>query len=506
MSELTVEDRLATYLNHFYPQMKLNRIRMPERFEAISQLWLRDCPYYAEFMFRFNFFETPDIPTFGVNCLNGRINLYFNEKYLNGGLEYYKFGKNGKPIPVYADNGSLMRDTDGKVVYEKEIWPGLQDKYKEPKKTLITSELEAILIHEILHLILLTQERSLDDHEMWNIASDMIINDMITGMNVGGRTLPLPSGGVYLQDAIKAGYAGEAVTEEVYSWLLKEREQWSQQNKCPDCGGKKEKPCPACNGTGQKGTKPCPDCEGTGKTPCPTCGGYGEKNKDFFDAIFDSKIDTHELLADNDNLTESTLSDIARVAAERGYGTLTGQGFEKLTKLLARSKVSWKRHLRKCLSVYIHGSGTDRTHSWSKNNRRDLPLPGYYRLEKQIVFACDVSGSITIEEIEQFFAEAEKIVKDVSKMELLLWDTEVKSVVAYKKGGWRKIEILGRGGTSVQCVFDWMKDNKKTKNPVVVLTDGVFSYNFENYNIETIWCVTTKRHPPKGKVIEIISS
>ncbi len=486
MSDLVIEDRLATYLNHFYPRMKLTRIRMPERFETISRLWLRDCPYYAEFMFRFNFFETPDIPTFGVNCLNGRINLFFNEQFLNGGCEYFEFGENGKPIPLKNNDGSLMRDANGKVVYKKVLWHGLRDNFEQEKdkEILVDSELEAILVHEILHLVLLTQERSLDDHEMWNIASDMIINDMINEMIIGERKLPLPEGGVYLQDAINAGYTGESITEDVYHWLLKERESWQNQQPCPDCGG-----------TGKKG-------DGA----CPTCGGQGQKNKDFFDNIFGSKFDTHELLADNDNLTESTLSDIAKVAAERGYGSLTGAGLEKLTKLLARSKVSWKRHLRKCISVYVHGSGFNKEHSWAKANRRNLPLPGSHRLDTQIVFACDVSGSITSEEIEQFFAEAEKIVKDVSKMTLLLWDTEVKSVTAYKKGGWRKIEILGRGGTSVQCVFDWMLENKKIKSPVIILTDGVFSYNFQNHDIETIWCVTKSNHPPKGKVIEIISS
>ena len=111
---------------------------------------------------------------------------------------------------------------------------------------------------------------------------------------------------------------------------------------------------------------------------------------DFFDAIFDSKFDTHDLLADNDNLTESTLSDIAKVAAERGYGSLTGNGFEKLTQLLARSKVSWKRHLRKCLSIYVHGSGVNRSHSWTKSNRRELPLPG--RMKAQWALFLSIPG------------------------------------------------------------------------------------------------------------------
>jgi predicted metal-dependent peptidase len=394
--------------------MNYKEIRMNERFQEISQLWVRDSPFYSEFMMRFHFFETEDIETFGVNCTHGNINLFFNSKYLYGGLEFYKFDDNGKPI-IKRDSSGKKIYKNGKLEYEKEIHPGLINLYSEDsKKRLKSSELEAILVHEILHLVLLSQERSLDDAWVWNIASDMIINDMITKMKIGDRKLPLPKGGVYLDDAIKRGFKGEAITEEVYEWLIEKRNSMTK------------KACSNCNGTGEKDGSQCPQCHG-----------HGEEDQEFFESLFNSKIDDHRMLNDCDNLTESVISDISSAAKSKGWGSVTGSGVEMIDALFNRPKVNWKQELRKLLSPFVHGSGLFYEDSWCRPNRRGFPLPGNKKLNIQLLFAIDVSGSVTSEELEQYFIEIETIIKDVQKITLIQWDTEIKSVVKYKKGGWR---------------------------------------------------------------------
>jgi len=494
------KDILRDVLTKLYKNMTLKRIRMPERFSDVSKLWLRDAPFYSEFMMRFNFFETEGIDTFAVNCIDGRINLYFNPKFLNGGSEHIKFDPNtGKPI-LKKRLGSPIRDKDGNFVYEKEIWPGL-------KTTDEGNEVEAILVHEIMHLVLLTQERALDDADMWNIASDMIINDMITKMNIGGRDLPLPKGGVYLADARKLGYAGPDVTEDLYHWLIQKRSQMASKSKtCSKCGGSGEQECSSCGGTGKdKKGKPCPDCGGTGKETCDQCNGHGEESDELFDEIFKSRIDDHSLLRDNDNLTESILEDIVKCAQSKGYGSISGQGLETLKELVKPPKINWKRELRQALSSQVHGHGSNRTESWMKPNRRGLPLPGNRRLENEILVGIDTSGSIGSEELEQFFAEIEAIVRDFSKLTIIQWDTEIKDInTKYKRGKWRDIQIKGRGGTDPQGVFNWIEENNKYNSTIVMLTDGDFSYKFNPFRAKIIWCVTEQRYdPPHGRVIHL---
>lgn len=497
---LVAKDVLHDALTKLYKNMTLKRIRMPGRFSDVSKLWLRDAPFYSEFMMRFNFFETEGIDTFGVNCIDGRINLYFNPQYLNGGEEYLKFDpKTKKPIVKRSKSGDIVRDKNGDVVYEKETWPGLV-------KNERGDEVEAILVHEIMHLVLLTQERALDDADMWNVASDMIINDMITKMTIGGRSLPLPEGGVYLADAKKRGYTGPEVTEDLYHWLIQKRSEMAKQKSCPKCGGTGNKPCPKCGGTGKDGKgKPCPDCEGSGKEQCDQCNGHGEESDELFDSIFKSHIDTHVLLRDNDNLTESILDDIVKCAQSKGYGSISGDGLEVLKELVKPPKINWKRELRQALSSQVHGHGNNRNESWMKPNRRGLPLPGNRRLENEIFIGIDTSGSIGEEELTQFFAEIEAIVRDFSKLTILQWDTEIKEITkGYRRGKWRDIKIKGRGGTSPQCVFDWIEANNKYKHTLVMLTDGCFSNDFKPYRAKVVWCVTEARYnPPHGRVIHL---
>lgn len=500
LDEIVAKDILHDALTKLYKNMTLKRIRMPDRFSEVSKLWLRDAPFYSEFMMRFNFFETEGIETFGVNCIDSRINLYFNPLYLNGGEDYIKFDqKTGKPLVKRNKSGAIVRDMNGNIVYETEKTLGL-------KKTDDGNEVEAILVHEIMHLVLLTQERRLDDADIWNIASDMIINDMISKMTIGGRNLPLPQGGVYLKDARDRGYTGPEVTEDLYHWLIQKRSEMAKSKTCKKCGGSGKQECSTCGGSGKdKKGKPCPDCNGSGEEQCDECNGHGEQSDELFDSIFKSHIDTHELLRDNDNLTESILEDIVKCAQSKGYGSISGDGLEMLKELVKPPKINWKRELRQALSSQVHGHGTSRTESWMKPNRRSLPLPGNRRLENEIYIGIDTSGSISSEELSQFFAEIEAIVRDFSKLTIFQWDTKIKSTIKnYRRGKWKDIEIKGRGGTDPQCVFDWMEANNKYKYTLVMLTDGDFSYKFEPYRAKTVWCVTRdNNNPPHGRVIHL---
>jgi predicted metal-dependent peptidase len=545
-------------------RMRTTKVRIPDRVEDMSLRWLCDTPFFSEFLLRFNYYLTNDIPTMGVNSIKGRLNLYINEKFMNGGMKLPKIGEDGRPIIKMGKDGKPKLDKNGDVQFVMETWKGLNDR-----------ELEAVLVHEIMHLVRMHHERLHDSNPyIWNISGDMLINEDIKEMEIAGRKLKLPAGAIYLKMARDDGYKGEAVTEPLYDWLLDIQQQYQNQmqdllqqqggqgqGQCQTCGGSgqsKDK-CETCGGTGKvpkkdessgdkdgkgngqgkeksdkkdgKGSgdqgdqgqgdqqqsnggngaggqemENCPDCNGSGNQPCPDCGGTGGGNgRDTFDARYGSNIDVHEVFQESDELAESTIKEAIDTAKIRGWGRLSGNMIEKLEELTQPAKLPWPKLLRKALSNYIFSHGQIYENSWSRRNRRQLPLPGIKKLSNRVVIGVDTSGSIGNREFQQFFAELEKIVKEGSSITLVQWDTTVKDVKeGYNKGDWRKIEIKGRGGTDVQKTFDWMIENKREKDLLVMLTDGYFDYGYDVKELNVLWCVTVDgNEPPGGKVVHI---
>ena len=142
---------------------------MPEKIEKISTMWTKEAPFFSEFTYRFFYYEMSrgemQIPTMGVQVKNAKLNLFYDKEFL-----------------------------------EKVSLP----------------ELEFVLIHEIMHIISLHQERfnkiensqpSEKQEELrWNIACDMIINsNIINGVKIGNRNLTPLKGIVMLETAREDG-------------------------------------------------------------------------------------------------------------------------------------------------------------------------------------------------------------------------------------------------------------------------------------------------------------
>lgn len=499
---------------------KLKKVRIPRRFEDISLKWVKQAPFFSEFMLRFHFFRTADIPTAGVNCIRGNLNFYFNPEFINGGGERPKISKDGHPELVLGKDGKPLLDDHGNIQH-----------VMEPRPALTDLELEGLLVHEIMHIIRMHHERSLEDHQLFNIAADMLINDDISTMQINGRQLALPEGGVFLDMATNPRqrpgmpkidpYTGEKVTEALYIWLMDVRqrfqdsmEQLMQQQQGGSGGsGKQQQDCKSCGGDGKEKDEngndtgeTCPNCGGSGNEPEQDgSGGDQSTSGDLFDAIFGSSIDVHEISEQSDELSDATIKEIVDSARMRGWGKVSGNAIQRMEELLKPAKLPWRQILRKCLSPLIYDYGPYFENTWSRRNRRSLPLPGMRRLSNKIVVAIDTSGSIGNDELGQFFAEIEKICKDMSQIVVIQWDTSIKAVdMKYKKDDWKHIDVKGRGGTNVACVFQWMKDNEMNKYPLVNFTDGWFDYNFNTYGVKTIWCVTQPdSNVPYGKNIYI---
>ena len=109
------------------------------------------------------------------------------------------------------------------------------------------------------------------------------------------------------------------------------------------------------------------------------------------------------------------------------------------------------------------------------NRRTGFIDPGYRReYSSRVLVAPDTSGSVSDEAI----AEALGVVKigcKHSKIDVAFWDTQICLVdEKVDKKGKKKtaFKVAGRGGTDVQCVFDYA--DKNNYDGVVIITDGYF--------------------------------
>ena len=475
--------------------MKAKRVRIPERIEIISLKWITDAPFFSEFLLRFSYYETEDIPTMAVNSTKGYINLYFNKEFMDGGTSYKSFKKdeNGKPVILKDEDDNPILDKEGNLQVELE---------EEEYKGLTDIELEAVLVHEIMHLVRLHLDRGQDsEFQLFNVAADMCINeeingssgkyqDRLIGLKIGRRTMKLPKDVLSIDLARKDGYDKDLVAEPLYNWLIDKREEYRKEQEKMQGAGSEEDESDE-NSSGGNGSQ----SEGEGNVT---------SIEDLFNATYGTNSESHYVLENSDGLAEAAIKDVTDNAIARGIGNVTGTFVENLEDILKPSKINWKNLLRKYVMSHVYGHGSLREHKWSRRNRRGIPLPGTRKLSKRIVVGVDTSGSVDQNQLEQFFIEIEKMVKDTELLTVVQWDTEIKDVwKEYKKGDYRKIKIQGRGGTDVQCIFDWVIENKRKGDLLLNFTDGYFYENYNTHNIKNVWCCTSDQKPAGGNVIKI---
>ena len=187
-------------------------------------------------------------------------------------------------------------------------------------------------------------------------------------------------------------------------------------------------------------------------------------------------------------------------------GNLPGNIKSTLDKFL-NPKLPWERLLWRFFEEL-----TEDDISWQKRNRRypDVYMPGRVKVEGGLVhlaYFLDVSGSISDYDVLRFNSEV-KYVKDQfrpEKMTLILFDTKIQATYEFGEDDeFEKVVIIGRGGTSLSCVHDWIEKNQPTA--ALVFTD-MECYPMEKltYPIPVMWIKTGNGgHTPNfGEVIQI---
>lgn len=123
----------------------------------------------------------------------------------------------------------------------------------------------------------------------------------------------------------------------------------------------------------------------------------------------------------------------------------------------------------------------------------------------RLLVAVDTSGSIGEDEFNIFMSGVFNACKDVD-IDLILWDVKVQDYITdFHPEKVKQVKFKGRGGTSLDCVIDFLKD--KEYSNLVILTDGYFDFgekayreffNLKNKPITTLIVVNEMGKLPQG--------
>lgn len=338
--------------------------------------------------------------------------------------------------------------TDGRKLYiNKDFFFGLTE-----------AERIFLLAHETLHVAYLHPLRGKGkDQEIFNCACDYVIN-----YELKQRKFTFIEGGLY-----DPQYAGMSA-EEVYEKLVQQPKQ--PQCSMPDLlaptGGKDDS---------------ATDSTGLAKQ-------FTEEQIKAIEQEVMGKVATAAMMAEMSKQSGSIPSHIKRTLEE-----------------LSKPKVNWKAVLSRFFSDMNKAD-----YSWAKPNRKYLPnyLPKLHSVNLgRVDFAIDTSGSITVEQFNQFVSEIHGVLKMLNPSEIGVYQFDHAlqgSNVVRNVRDIIKLPFKGGGGTSPECALEEFIKNKA--QALIVLTDGYFNGNrLTKPKRPVIWVIYDNESfvAPFGKTIHI---
>ena len=342
---------------------------------------------------------------------------------------------------------------------------------REFVKQLNDAELRFLVLHEVYHKLFrhLTTWQHLyqQDAQLANMACDFVINLKIVDDNAKDRFATMT--GILEGGCYDTKYAGMD-TAQVYN-LLRDDQDGNE---------------------GGQGSESLPD------------GGQPFDEHDWDGAEEMTADEQRELAREIDEAVRQG----ALVAGKLGSG-----GDRDLAELL-QPQVNWREVLREFVQTTCTGSDYS---TYRRPNRRYLSsgmyMPsGISEQVGELVVAIDTSGSIGQRELSAFLTEVKEICETVhpESVRLMYWDTRVCRDEKYDM---HELDTLvqstkpaGGGGTDVDCVTDYIRDNNINAQAAIVLTDGYLFGGWGQWTMPVLWCVMDSgRTADVGKTVHIKS-
>ena len=361
-----------------------------------------------------------------------------------------------------VDTGCPTAYTDGyNVKYGRSFVDKLSD-----------ADLRGLILHENLHKafrhMTVWEDLWNQNPSKANMACDYVINLMIYDSDPEGKFVSLPEGGL-LDEQYRGLDAGTVFR------MLKDKKGRKRGKKCED--GQ-----PEDNG-GSDGSESGDDGDDE-----ETGGGFDEHGWE--DAKELSKGEKDKIAHDIDQ----ALRQGALLAGKMGGNV------PRVVAEVLKSKIDWREALRDFITTFCDEKDLS---TWRRPNRRwvdrDVYLPSVIgESVGKLVVAIDTSGSIGGAIIGKFLGEVRQICQTVTpeSIELLYWDTRVCQHETYDRDSFDALltstKPAGGGGTSPQCVSDYIRDKKLEPEAIIVLTDGVVNSWGTHWTAPMLWGITTK--------------
>lgn len=325
--------------------------------------------------------------------------------------------------------------------------------------SLDDDELVFLFGHEVGHCVYNHMGRRGErDPQIWNMAGDYLINDMLITNNVGKKITKVP----ILWDPKYRDMTAEEVYDELVKNAVKIQVTLDMH----------------LDGTGEEGE----DADGDGKKK-----GKASDGKSGSSGI---KIDDETMKKIKDEVKEAVLQS----AQAAGAGN-TPVGIKRFIQQFTAPKMRWQDLLQIQLE-----SSLKNNYSFTRPSRKawhtGAVLPGMLPAEHlDVCIAIDMSGSISESMAQDFLSEVKGMmdIYTTYSIHVFCFDTEVYNPVTFTDDSGDDIheyEPQGGGGTDFDCAFKYMKDNDINPKQFVMFTDGYpfGSWGDENY-CDTIFIV-----------------
>lgn len=385
--------------------------------------------------------------------------------------------------------------------------------------SLSDKEIRGVLIHEFYHLIFkhLTSRRR-NPPKMWNIATDLAINSIITSDE--SKNAALPKGGLIPgvfplppgereptkeeKDAMPMASLIEsfphAQSSEWYFERLKQKAEQVQKqmkNNCPVHGKQKDNQNDPQNNSNnsdgdnnKKNKKNNQKGSQDGESPSHDHGGTGA-NHDHSDGDQQctcgedwlTSMDDHsgweQIPEEMREAIQGRVQNIVEKAVRKadaqanGWGNIPANLREEIRKSVSHT-VDWRNVLRQFVGSLERGNKT--TSMKRINKRYPYIHPGTKRgYNAKLLIAIDQSGSVSDQMLSLFFGELAALTKRVS-VTILPFDYTVAEddIIEWRKGTNPQIKRVRGGGTDFEAPTRFANDpkNRGRWDGMLILTDG----------------------------------
>ncbi len=388
--------------------------------------------------------------------------------------------------------------------------------------SLSMSQTQFMLAHEALHCALshFARRQHRVQHR-WDLACDYAINPLLLedGLTPPGNCHVMPQYLGMTAEEIYPLIDENDQTETIDQHLFDQDNQsgGGQQGDAPD----KPESDQTEPGTGGEDTQPDDKRDQGGETPLdqqsPGRQGQGAKpmeadtlqsDQQQTDGDQDGRGDpTPPPLSNDERQTlevqwQQRLAGAAQQAMQAGK---MGGSMARLVDHLLQPRLPW----RMLLARYMTAMARD-DFSYMRPSRRegDAILPSLKSSQLEIVVAVDTSGSIRVNEMDEFLSEVSALKGQMrARVTLLACDTNLSEGTPWIFEPWEEFrcpaEIQGGGGTDFRPVFEWLDEQGQRPELLVYFTDAQGQFPQFEPNYPVIWLVKGKETVPWGQRVQL---